>query len=223
MSSPAPTYLGQYKQLQRKSLPGYKSTALDCRGQTVRGKQEHFWTVNKQPVAFEYHTGYPPDGVRSLYFGNWSRSLNSLPLPKDTPLCTETCLRRGTWLQRFTAHETHLRFLPHSQPGSLDANLPGARRGRWRGPVGQHVAREAPQGSWAEGSGTRATLKQVEWEWEAEAVSIPLQPSTAASPRPHPAWHLCEELAFNRCSSKCVEGSVLFLCDSSSRFSLYLL
>lgn len=183
VSSPAPTYLGQYRQLQRKSLPGYKATALDCRGQTVRGKQEHFWVVTKQWTAFEYHTGYPPDGVWSLYFGNWSRSLNSVPLPKGTLLCAETCPRRGTCLHRFTAaHEIHRRVVPHSEPESLDANLPGVQRGHWRGPIGRHVAHKAPPGSWAGGSGTTAMLKQVQWEWEAEAVSVSLQPCTAASP-----------------------------------------
>lgn len=62
------------------------------------------------------------------------------------------------------------------------ASPPRAWRGHWRGSTSQHIAHEAQPGSWGEGSGTAAVLKQVHWEQEAEAVSISLPPCPAVSP-----------------------------------------
>lgn len=97
------------------------------------------------------------------------------PSGKGTLLCAETWLHCTTGARLATPHS------PQWTWGSA-ANLPRAWRGHWRGSISQHSAHEAQQGSWGEGSGTPAMLKQVQWEKEAVSISLPPCPAVSLMP-----------------------------------------
>lgn len=100
------------------------------------------------------------------------------PFGKWTLPCADTCLKQGPDCTAPRARDSATLHSLQWTWGSA-ANLPRAWMGDWRGSISQHIAHEAQQGSWGEGSRTPTTLKQVQWEQEAEAVSIFLPPCPA--------------------------------------------
>lgn len=204
MSSPAPTYLGQYKQLQRKSLLDYKTTALDCRGQSVRGKR----ALLGHPQAVD--TLWISHGVSTwwcLVPLLWK--LNHIHLPKGAALFGDLS---GT---------SHLHALCVTQRAWERGSKPSwSTKGPRRGQISWHAAREAPPGNEAQ-SGTAAAQEQGQREWVAVAIGVPLKSSPSACPHVLLLPDTCAS-SWDSLGALPDLLRALFLCDSSSRFSLYL-
>lgn len=166
--------------------------------------------------------GYPPDGVWCLYSGDWSRSLKSALLAKG-----HCCVQRDAWGRDLAAlhhgHKIQPHFFPHSEPGTQLQTFP-----EHGGVIEEDQSVNTLPMKHSQVAEVRGAALQPRWSrpvgaggWGCEYIPATL--SCCLTHVPHPAWHSCWKLAFNRCSSKPVEGSTLFLCDSSFRFSLYLL
>lgn len=136
----------------------------------------------------------------SLYFGNWSRPLNS-------DACQGACcfVRRPDW-------EEVPDCITSLPTRSTCASFPAVNLGAWmpiflerEGVVEEDSAVNMLLVRHHEAAELKGVALQPHWSWGSGSGSpwvFPYNPVLLPPPCPHSTWHLCEELAFSRCSSK---------------------